>query len=427
YISVLVPPLATSAHPWSHLVLVFGIIAGLGILNVIGVRESSAFNEVVAALDIVSETSILFFGFLFAFRPELLIHTMQVAWPSTNHLLEGISLAIVSFVGLESISQAAQETQRPASVMPRTSIALILTILIYALAYSNLALGMVPWHPIPLDAQGHAQQFWHYLGTGDNTGRAIALLSANVPYFGALAYFYVPILGSILVLVSSNSGVYGSSRIAYAMSQNQLLPSLFQHVHRVFRTPAVSIFTFTGLAIVVMIFAAIPSLSQTGSAFYLKHFSGEDGVTFLGDLYAFGAAVSYTFVFIALIWLRLHDPMTPRKFKIPLNIPFMYRGQRVEFPILGIVGFIGIFSILIFTLKTHIIGRVVGPSWLIAGFIFYLIYRYNKKLPVFRSQNHEFEKAQIEILRDAGELESMDEYIAKLKARDERLKAGPAA
>ena len=60
----------------------------------------------------------------------------------------GTSLAIISFVGLESISQAAQETQRPASVIPRTSIALILTILIFALAYSNLALGLHPWHPI---------------------------------------------------------------------------------------------------------------------------------------------------------------------------------------------------------------------------------------------------------------------------------------
>ena len=108
-----------------------------------------------AALDVVSETAILFFGFLFAFSPELLVHTMQTAWPTPFNLMNGVSLAIISFVGLESIAQAAQETQRPASVIPRTSISLILTILIFALAYSNLALGMHPWHPLPLDKDGH--------------------------------------------------------------------------------------------------------------------------------------------------------------------------------------------------------------------------------------------------------------------------------
>ncbi len=83
----------------------------------------------------------------------------------------GTSLAIISFVGLESISQAAQETQRPASVIPRTSVALILTILIFALAYSNLALGLQPWHPIT-DAAGHPMQFWQiFPNNADNQGK----------------------------------------------------------------------------------------------------------------------------------------------------------------------------------------------------------------------------------------------------------------
>ena len=51
-------------------------------------------------------------------------------------------------------------------------------------------------------------------------------------YYGAFAAFYVPVLGAILLLISSNSGVFGSSRIAYAMSNTNLLPSIFQRVHR---------------------------------------------------------------------------------------------------------------------------------------------------------------------------------------------------
>jgi APA family basic amino acid/polyamine antiporter len=420
YLSKLIPILSFTAHPWVHFLVVLGVILGLATLNIVGVRESSAFNELVSGLDVVSETLILFFGFLFAFEPQLLAHTMEQSWPTPFNLMNGVSLAIISFVGLESISQAAQETQRPASVIPRTSVSLILTILIFALSYSNLALGMQPWHPLPLDAHGHAQHLWHYLGNEENNGAAVAVLAANVPYFGALAAFYVPVLGAILLLISSNSGVFGSSRIAYAMSGTKLLPSMFQRVHPRFRTPVVSIATFCGVAVVELIFAALPSLSHPVREIYARLFRGEDGITFLGDLYAFGAAASYSFVFIALISLRLNDSQSPRRFKMPLNVPFTYKGNRVEFPVTAVIGFVGIVSILVFTMITHEIGRIAGPAWIFLGFLGYLAYRRAKGLPVFRSQKHDWRKAQINILQEAGELEMMDEYLLNVKRMDER-------
>jgi APA family basic amino acid/polyamine antiporter len=418
YLGQLMPALSGTNHPWTHFLLAFGLIAGLCILNVIGVRESTTLNGVVSACDVISETSILFFGFLFAFNPELLIHSMTVYWPGWDNLLLGTSLAIISFVGLESISQAAQETQRPASIIPRTSIGLILTILVYALAYSNLALGMVPAHPVPLDANHHAQTFFQYLGNSENNGSAVAVLAANVPYFGIIAGFYVPILGAILLLISSNSGVFGASRIAYAMSKSQILPSIFESVQARYRTPAVSIISFCGLAILVLLFAALPSLDPALAGFYNRFFHNETGITVLADLYAFGAATSYSFVFIALIALRLNDPLSPRKFTIPFNIPMRFRGEHVKFPIVAVIGFIGIFSILIFTMMTHEIGRIAGPGWLLAGYIGYLFYRKHKGLPMFRSNKHDWAQQQISILRDAGELELMDELLVNLRRRD---------
>jgi APA family basic amino acid/polyamine antiporter len=352
---------------------------------------------------------------------------MQTSWPTPFNLMNGVSLAIISFVGLESISQAAQETQRPASVIPRTSISLILTILIFALSYSNLALGMQPSHAIPLDAHGQAQPLWAYLGNEDNNGASVQVLASLVPYYGALAALYVPVLGAILLLISSNSGVFGSSRIAYAMSQANLLPSLFRKVHPKFRTPAVSIGIFCGFAVIELIFASLPSLSSASKELYQKLFRGEDGITFLGDLYAFGAASSYSFVFLALISLRLNDPASPRKFKMPFNVPFTYKGTRVEFPLVAVIGFLGIFSILFFTMLTHAIGRIAGPSWIVLGIIGYLLYRRYKKYPMFKSLPHDWRKAQSKILQDAGELELMDEYLANVKAIDEqRAKAGTA-
>ncbi|MGH7728504.1 MAG: APC family permease [Vulcanimicrobiaceae bacterium] len=427
YLSRLMPFLSFTAHPWTHFWVVFAVIASLALLNVIGVRESSAFNELVSGLDVVSETAILFFGFLFAFRPELLVHTMQTSWPTPFGLMQGTSLAIISFVGLESISQAAQETHRPASVIPRTSIGLILTILIFALAYSNLALGMQPWHPLPLGPGGHPQPLWQFLGNVDNNGAAVAVLASYVPFWGALAAFYVPVLGATLVLISSNSGVFGSSRIAYAMSGTRLLPSVFQRVHPKFRTPAVSIVFFCGFAVLELIFAALPSLSPGIHHTYDRLFHGENGISFLGDLYAFGAATSYSFVFIALISLRLYDSQSPRQFKMPFNVPMRFRGNPVEFPLLAVIGFLGIASILVFTLITHEIGRIAGPLWIVMGLLGYLLYRRRKGLPVFRSQAHDWRKAQVNILQEAGELELMDQYLVNVKAMDARRAQTPSA
>ncbi|MBV9028189.1 MAG: APC family permease [Candidatus Eremiobacteraeota bacterium] len=425
YSSQLLPSLTNSIHPWVHFVAVLALVAGLCLLNVIGVRESTAFNGVVSALDVLSESLILCLGFLFAFRPALLIHAMQFSWPSPYQLMLGTSLAIISFVGLESISQAAQETQRPASVIPRTSVSLILTILIFALAYSNLALGLQPWHPIT-DSAGHHLAFWQiFTNNADNQGKAVALLAAQVPYYGALAALYVPVLGAILLLISSNSGVFGSSRIAYAMSSSNLLPALFQRVHRRFRTPAVSIIFFSSIAVIELIFAAIPGLFPAAASFYSRFFRGENGLDFLADLYAFGAATSYSFVFLGLIGLRLTDPLSPRKFKMPFNLRVRFRGERVEFPIVAVIGFIGIFSILLFTLRTHVLGRIFGPSWLLLGLLFYLAYRRYRRLPVLQSVRRDWRNDQTEILRRSGELELMDEYLANLEASDQR-RAGEA-
>ena len=54
-----------------------------------GVRESTAFQGFVSAADVISETSILFFGFLFAFDPALLVHSMQHRLADPFNLMNG--------------------------------------------------------------------------------------------------------------------------------------------------------------------------------------------------------------------------------------------------------------------------------------------------------------------------------------------------
>ena len=360
----------------------------LTFLNILGVRESSKFNEILGALDIASESAILFFGFLFAFNPTMLIHQMTTAWPDPFHLAYGASLAIISFVGLESISQASQETIRPAKVVPRTSIALILTVLIYALAFSNLGLGMLPWQSI-----------------ATHNGDPIAWLASHIPVLGLFAGPYVAMLGATLLLISSNSGVFGASRITYSMARFDLLPRWFAKVHPKFRTPVRTLIVFSGIALLELWLAGLSS----------------NAYDLLGNMYAFGAATAYMLVFVSLLVLRFVDPWTPRPFKVPLNIKLRGKdGEVRRLPIVGVLGFLGISTILFLVVLTHSIGRIAGPAWIILGLLIYFWYRRRRKLPVRKTLKRDWEKEQLLVYEDAGEHDMADEYRENL-ARKRRL------
>ena len=97
------------------------------------------------------------------------------------------------------------------------------------------------------------------------------------------------------------------------MSQTQLLPSIFQRVHPKYRTPGgfdrhVLLGRGAGVGV-----CGLPSLSTAATKSYAQMFRGEDGLTFLGDLYAFGAAASYTLVFIALDRAAPEGPPQPAR------------------------------------------------------------------------------------------------------------------
>jgi APA family basic amino acid/polyamine antiporter len=385
-------------------------------LNVIGVRESSRLNEVAAAIDICAETTLIFIGFAFAFVPSFYWHqTVEtITHFDPSKLALGFSLAIISFVGLESISQAAQETERPTTIVPRTSVALILTILAYALALSNLTLGVVPWQTYdPSSSSSSSAEFCQtvsgtVLNHADciaqhtaNQNAPVAWLAIHLPLVGSFIAPIIAILGAMLLLISSNAGVYGSSRIMYAMAQNGLTYRVFTRVVRRFRTPVVALSVFTFLALLELVFSAFtPNALET-----------------LADLYAFGAATSYTLVFVSLLRLRFTDIETPRTFRVPWNVPVERNGVVYQVPIVGVLGLIGILAVLLSAIITHPIGRVAAPLWILLGLILYFFYRRSQGRPFLGSIPRDWSTQQLEVYEESGETELADEYRHALERR----------
>lgn len=382
--------LAFSAGPfqdvhWVWLVETLVLIGALIWLNIRGIRESSLVNEVLGGLDIVLEMSVVIFGFILAWNPDLLVRQWVNEFPSLNQFMYGSSLAIISFVGLESISQAAQETRRPATIIPRTSIALIFTVFIFALGFSTVGLGILPWQAFKA-----------------NEGDPVAYLASHIPLLGVLAGPFAAILGASILFISSNTGVMGSSRLAFSMSQLKLVTKWLDQVNPKYHTPVRTI----------LIFGAVGALEA------LLSFFTPSALDTLGNMYAFGATLGYTLVFISLIKLRFDDPYSPRPYKVPGNLRIHWRGREVEFPVIGVLGMVGVSLILFEVVLTHEIGRIAGPAWVILGVLYYVFYRKKNGLPIRGSVAHDWEKEQIEVLTKAEEFELLAQYKTSLARRD---------
>ena len=372
----------------------FVLILLLMWLNVRGVRESSLLNELIGAFGLFVEAGLIVIGLVFAWNPELLVDQWLHQFPTLNQFMYGSSLAIISYVGLESISQAAQETRRPATVIPRTSIGLIGSVFLFAVFFSITALGILPW-------QEYAKDVDH----------SVALLASRLPFVGLMAGPLAAILGAVILLISSNTGVMGASRLVYSMSQLNLVTPWFRAVHPRYRTPARSILIFSGIGLLEAMLAFL-----TPSA-----------VDALANLYAFGATLGYTLVFIALIALRFTDPYSPRPYRVPLNVPWKRRdGQVVQIPVIGFLGLVGVLVTLGEVVLTHPLGRIAGPCWVLACLAYYVTYRLRRGLPVLRSGRHSWEEQQRAVLKDAEEYDLLEAYEFSLAQRDRQRARGQA-
>jgi basic amino acid/polyamine antiporter, APA family len=400
---------------WNHapwiIIEAIVLVALLLVLNTIGVRESSKLNEIAGAVDVLAESTLIFIGFFFAFKPDFYWHQTSTFFThfAPNHLLLGTSLAIISFVGLESISQAAQETERPTTIIPRTSVALILTILAYAIALSNLSLGFIHWQTY--DPGSTQAAYCNHLAASacsavhqQHESAPMIWLAQNLPTIGVYMAPIIAVLGATLLLISSNSGVYGSSRIVYSMARNDLMPKLFTYVHPKYRTPLIALAVFCVIAALELIASGLTS----------------NALQSLAEMYAFSAAVNYLLVFVALLRLRFTDPDTPRTFRVPWNVPIRRPDQTYEIPLVGVLGLLSLVSVLVMVILTNPIGRVGGPTWLLIGLVFFYFYRRHRGLPVTKSIPREWSKEQIEVYEESGETGLADEYREALRRRARR-------
>jgi len=325
-----------------------GIVTFLMTINVIGVKETSIINIGSAIIDITTQVSLVVIGFILLFNPTVLFHRIIDNWPTAGNLVLGIALASIAYTGIETMSQMAEETKQPEKRVPRALIMMIVAVLVIFAGISLVSLSAITPQQLASD--------W--------SRDPVAGIAANLPValIRTILKPLIAILAGTILLIATNAGLMGISRLAFSLGSHKLLPAALSRVHPKFKTPYVSIILFSVVAILILVPA----------------FLAANAFKNMGALYAFGSLLAFMFAHASILSLRAKKPELPRPFKIGGNIRIKGR----EMPISALLGLVATAVIWIIIFITQPYSRWVGISWMGAGLIIYYLYRRKMHMPL---------------------------------------------
>jgi len=329
------------------------IVAGLALVNTLGLRESSRLNVVLVVIDLSTQILVAILGaFLIINIPTLISNIHWGQAPTVDELLFGISISMVAYTGIETVANLGSETKNPGRSIPRAVMLVFAAVIMMYAFLSMTALSAYPVHQLP-DGKWVTDLTQKFL-EDPVMGIAYAM-PGLIPYFLG---FWVALLAATILIIATNAGMLGSSRLAYFMGQRGQLPAAFSSISKKRHVPQNAIIIFSVIA---------AALIATGK------------VELLADLYAFGAVLAYTSAHASIIALRIKEPDLPRPFKIPLNI----RVKGREIPVTAVLGGLATAATWFIVVYTHHIGRIVGFTWVGIGLLIFFLYRRYKSRQKF--------------------------------------------
>ena len=327
------------------------VIVALAVINVRGVKESTTLNVLLAVTDFLTQVLLVFVGVVLVLSPQTLIDNVHLGIaPTWRDFILAIPIGMLAYTGIETISNLAEEARDETKTIPiainRVRIA------VFAIYFTLPAVALSAL-PVQRDADG---EYFTLLGRTEEEGGYAGdpiLGVVKEMDLGALqtpGEIYVGLLAATILFLATNAGLIGVSRLVYSMGIHRQLPDRLRQLHPRYRTPWIGILLFAAIAIGTIL-------------------PGEEG--FLGNLYAFGALLSFTFAHASVARLRAKKKDVTRPYRGPGNVTI--RGY--DAPLFAIVG--GTFTFIAFIVIAVLYPIVsgFGVGWLVLGVVIYIAYR----------------------------------------------------
>jgi APA family basic amino acid/polyamine antiporter len=349
YLSIFWEPLNT--NPWD---IIGGaiVIVVLVALNVVGVQEAARLSITLAVIDFATQVLLVLLGFALVFSPETL--TENVHWgvaPTWADLAVAIPVAMLAYTGVETVSNLAEEARDPVRTVPNAYKLVAGAVFAIYFTLPLVALSAMPVERIdgelttrlalPPEQGGYAND--PILGLVENIGLEGWTLDALEVYVGLLA--------ATILLIATNAGVIGASRITYSMASYRQLPEVFRRLHPRYKTPSLALVVFAGIAPVLVI---LPG-----------------DVNFVGTLYSLGATLSFTVAHASIVRLRMAASGEELLYRARPNLTL----GGVDWPLFALVGGIATGASFLVLVVQNPATRWVGLGWLAFGLVGYVVYR----------------------------------------------------
>jgi APA family basic amino acid/polyamine antiporter len=333
-----------------------GVVVVLSLVNVIGVKESAGVNVALALIDFATQLLLVFVGLFLVFDPGTLVDNVDFGVaPSWKDFFLAIPIGMIAYTGIETISNMAEEAKDETKTIPAAINRVVIAVFaIYALLPA-VALSALP---VTENADGSHTTL---LGLSEDQGGFAGdpvlgvVKSMHLGFLQDPGQIYVGLLAATILFIATNAGIIGVSRLVYSMGLHRQVPDGLRQLHPRYGTPWIGILLFGAIACLAMI---------PGKA------------TFLGNIYAFGAMLSFTIAHAAVIRLRLSKPDVARPYRGPGNIRIAGR----ELPLFAVLGGLGTGLAFLVVTFLHLDVAVAGMGWLVLGCSIYPLYRRSQGL-----------------------------------------------
>src|SRR3954454_1210827 len=344
------------------------VIGLLGLLNIVGTKESAGVNIGIAVVDFLTQVMLVIVGAFLVLSPETLVN--NVHWgvaPEWKNLVLAIPIGMLAYTGIETVSNMSEEAKDESTTIPRAINRVRIAVFAIYFTLPAVALSAMP---VVKNAQG---QYVTKLGLPEDQGGyagdpVLGLVkSLDLGIFQTPFEIYVGLLAATILFLATNAGIIGVSRLVYSMGIHRQMPDGLRRLHPKFRTPWIGILVFSGGAIVLIL-------------------PGQE--TFLGSVYSSGALLSFTIAHASVARLRAKRPDLPRPYRGPGNL----RIGDYDAPLFALVG--GLFTAIAFVVIVVLNLKVaaVGVGWLLVGTVVYAIFRRRQGLDL--SSTHKVAIAQ---------------------------------
>ncbi len=338
-------------HGPGDIVFGIGVVTLLSVVNVVGVKEAAGLNILLAITDLATQLLLVAVGILLVLSPHVLVGNVHLGVaPTWKSFLVAIPVGMIAYTGIETISNMAEEARDETKTVPRAIKFVVLAVFAIYAALPMVALSALPVHRL---ADG---SYASLLGTSEAQGGF-----AGDPVLGIVKHLhlgvlqsagelYVGLLAATILFIAANAGIIGASRLVYSMGLHRQVPDRLSRLHPRFGTPWIGILLFGGVACLTI----VPGQAE-----------------FLGNMYAFGAMLSFTIAHLSVIRLRVKQPDRPRPYRGPGTLRVAGR----ELPLFAVSGIFGTGLAFVVVTVLHLVVAAAGVIWLALGMFLYVVYR----------------------------------------------------